>query len=73
MIAAGRYTSSHQIPVFSLSYEFLIYPHTGVFDYAMFGTLHYTVPRDTVSDRTLYNVALLNRHGVTARRGEGKQ
>ena len=31
----------------------------------------YAAPCDTVSDRTLFN-ALLNRHGATVRRGEGK-
>ena len=28
---------------------------------------------NTVSDQTLFSVALLNRHGATVRRGEGKQ
>ena len=34
-------------------------------------TKHYAAPRNTVSAQTLFS-ALLNRHGVTARRGEGK-
>lgn len=34
---------------------------------------HYVTLRDTVLDQTLFNVALLNTHGVTARHTEGKQ
>ena len=41
---------------------FNIPPVLPVFDYTKFGTLG----RATVSDRTLFNVALLNTHGTTA-------
>ena len=34
---------------------------------------HHGHVRTRASDWTLFNVALLNRHGATARRGEGKQ
>ena len=46
--------------VFSLGYDFFIYRHTGVFDY----NVRNAALRDTVSDGTLFNVAL-NTHGTT--------
>ena len=45
-------------------YEFLIYCLAGVFYYTMFRTLRCA----TLFQTRLFNVALLNRHGATARR-----
>ena len=65
-ISAGRYTSSHWI----LVYIFIMIWISNIPPYCCIWlhNVQNAAPCDTVSDRTLFSVALLNRHGATARR-----